>query len=193
MVSGPSGCGKGTVLKEVRKKQDLYYSVSMTTRDPREGEVDGVHYHFVSKAQFERLIAQNGVLEHAEYCGNYYGTPREAVETMRNEGKDVILEIEVVGAEQVRQNCPDAVLIFIAPPSLIELERRLRGRGTEKEEVIQQRIAEAVREMKCAVNYDYLVVNDKVETAAADILQIIAAEQIRHMNKEEKVKEVLES
>lgn len=193
VVSGPSGCGKGTVLKEVRKKQDLYYSVSMTTRDPREGEVDGVHYHFVSKAQFERLIAQNGVLEHAEYCGNYYGTPREAVETMRNEGKDVILEIEVVGAEQVRQNCPDAVLIFIAPPSLIELERRLRGRGTEKEEVIQQRIAEAVREMKCAVNYDYLVVNDKVETAAADILQIIAAEQIRHMNKEEKVKEVLES
>ena len=101
MISGPSGCGKGTVLKEVMKKQNLYYSISMTTRQPREGEVDGVHYHFVSKEQFETLIAQNGVLEHAEYCGNYYGTPREAVEIMRNEGKDVILEIEVVGAAQV--------------------------------------------------------------------------------------------
>lgn len=193
VISGPSGCGKGTVLKEVRKKQDLYYSISMTTRKPREGEVDGVHYHFVSKEQFEMLIAQNGVLEHAEYCGNYYGTPREAVETMRNEGKDVILEIEVVGAAQVRKNCPDAVSIFIAPPSLEELKRRLYGRGTESEETIQERIAQVDRELPCAVNYDYLVINDEVETAATEILQIIAAERIRHRNKEEKVKEVLES
>ena len=145
MISGPSGCGKGTVLKEVMKKQNLYYSISMTTRQPREGEVDGVHYHFVSKEQFETLIAQNGVLEHAEYCGNYYGTPREAVETMRNEGKDVILEIEVVGAAQVRENCPDAVSIFIAPPSIAELKRRLYGRGTESEETIQERIAQVDR------------------------------------------------
>lgn len=193
VVSGPSGCGKGTVLKEVMKKQNLYYSISMTTRQPREGEVDGVQYHFVSKEQFETLIAQNGVLEHAEYCGNYYGTPREAVETMRNEGKDVILEIEVVGAAQVRENCSDAVSIFIAPPSIAELKRRLYGRGTESEETIQERIAQIDRELPCAVHYDYLVINDEVEAAAEEILQIIAAERIRHRNKEEKVKEVLES
>ncbi|MDO4156198.1 MAG: guanylate kinase [Oscillospiraceae bacterium] len=193
VISGPSGCGKGTVLKEVMKKQNLYYSISMTTRQPREGEVDGVQYHFVSKEQFEMLIAQNGVLEHAEYCGNYYGTPREAVETMRNEGKDVILEIEVVGAAQVRENCPDAVSIFIAPPSIAELKRRLYGRGTESEETIQERIAQIDRELPCAVHYDYLVINDEVEVAAEEILQIIAAERIRHRNKKEKVKEVLES
>lgn len=193
VISGPSGCGKGTVLKEVMKKQNLYYSISMTTRQPREGEVDGVQYHFVSKEQFEMLIAQNGVLEHAEYCGNYYGTPREAVETMRNEGKDVILEIEVVGAAQVRENCPDVVSIFIAPPSIAELKRRLYGRGTESEETIQERIAQIDRELPCAVHYDYLVINDEVEVAAEEILQIIAAERIRHRNKEEKVKEVLES
>ena len=185
VISGPSGCGKGTVLKEVMKKQNLYYSISMTTRQPREGEVDGVQYYFVSKEQFEMLIAQNGVLEHAEYCGNYYGTPREAVETMRNEGKD--------GAAQVRENCPDAVSIFIAPPSIAELKRRLYGRGTESEETIQERIAQIDRELPCAVHYDYLVINDEVEVAAEEILQIIAAERIRHRNKKEKVKEVLES
>ncbi len=193
VVSGPSGCGKGTVLKEVMKKQDLYYSVSMTTREPREGEVNGVHYHFISKEQFEMMIAQNGVLEHAEYCGNYYGTPREVVEAMRNEGKDVVLEIEVVGAAQVRQNCPDAVFIFIAPPSMKELEHRLLGRGTEEGVVVQKRLEKAREELLYAPKYDYLVVNDSVEEAATDILQIIAAEQIRHRNKEEKVKEVLES
>lgn len=193
VVSGPSGCGKGTVLKEVMKKQDLYYSVSMTTREPREGEVNGVHYHFISKEQFEMMIAQNGVLEHAEYCGNYYGTPREAVEAMRNEGKDVVLEIEVVGAAQVRQNCPDAVFIFIAPPSMKELEHRLFGRGTEEIVVVQKRLEKAREELLYAPKYDYLVVNDSVEEAATNILQIIAAEQIRHRNKEEKVKEVLES
>ena len=105
VVSGPSGCGKGTVLKEVMQQQDLYYSVSLTTRAPRPGEVDGVQYHFVSKEQFEKMIARDEVLEHAEFCGNYYGTPRDAVEAMRNEGKNVILEIEVQGAQQVMQKC----------------------------------------------------------------------------------------
>ncbi len=116
-------------LKEVMQQQDLYYSVSLTTRAPRPGEVDGVQYHFVSKEQFEEMIARDEVLEHAEFCGNYYGTPRDAVEAMRNEGKNVILEIEVQGAQQVMQKCPDAVSIFIAPPSMTELEKRLRGRG----------------------------------------------------------------
>ena len=184
VVSGPSGCGKGTVLKEVMQQQDLYYSVSLTTRAPRPGEVDGVQYHFVSKEQFETMIAQDEVLEHAEFCGNYYGTPRDAVEAMRNEGKNVI---------QVMQKCPDAVSIFIAPPSMTELEKRLRGRGTEAEDVIQKRLATASGELKDAPNYKYLVVNDQVETAAQEILTILAAEQIHQINKEEKVKEVLES
>ena len=181
VVSGPSGCGKGTVLKEVMQQQDLYYSVSLTTRAPRPGEVDGVQYHFVSKEQFEEMIARDEVLEHAEFCGNYYGTPRDAVEAMRN------------GAQQVMQKCPDAVSIFIAPPSMTELEKRLRGRGTEAEEVIQKRLATASGELKDAPNYKYLVVNDQVETAAQEILTILAAEQIHQINKEEKVKEVLES
>ena len=155
VVSGPSGCGKGTVLKEVMQQQDLYYSVSLTTRAPRPGEVDGVQYHFVSKEQFEEMIARDEVLEHAEFCGNYYGTPRDAVEAMRNEGKNVILEIEVQGAQQVMQKCPDAVSIFIAPPSMTELEKRLRGRGTEAEEVIQKRLATASGELKDAPNYKY--------------------------------------
>lgn len=193
VVSGPSGCGKGTVLKEVMQQQDLYYSVSLTTRAPRPGEVDGVQYHFVSREQFETMIAQDEVLEHAEFCGNYYGTPRAAVETMRNEGKNVILEIEVQGAQQVLQKCPDAVSIFIAPPGMTELEKRLRGRGTEEESVIQKRLATAKEEVPYARKYNYLVINDQVETAAQEILAILAAEQIRQINKEEKVKEVLES
>ena len=193
VVSGPSGCGKGTVLKEVMQQQNLYYSVSLTTRAPRPGEVDGVQYHFVSKERFEEMIARDEVLEHAEFCGNYYGTPRDAVEAMRNNGKNVILEIEVQGAQQVMQKCPDAVSIFIAPPSMTELEKRLRGRGTEAEAVIQKRLATASGELKDAPNYKYLVVNDQVETAAQEILTILAAEQIHQINKEEKVKEILES
>lgn len=193
VISGPSGCGKGTVLNEVRKELELYYSVSMTTRAPREGEVNGVHYHFVSHEMFEERIAADGVLEYASYCGNYYGTPKQEVEEMRNAGKDVLLEIEVVGAAKVRQLCPDAVSIFIAPPSIKELERRLHKRGTEAEAVVQKRVAEAEREISCAKAYDYIVVNGALEEAVEEIKHIIYAERIRNMKKEEQIREVLES
>lgn len=127
VVSGPSGCGKGTVLSEVKKEIELSYSVSVTTREIREGEVDGVNYHYISKEKFENLISEEKVLEYTTYCGNYYGTLREEVEERRNQGQDVLLEIEVIGAANVKRLCPDAVLVFIAPPSIKELERRLKS------------------------------------------------------------------
>ena len=139
IVSGPSGVGKGTVLKELFKKRDLYYSVSATTRDPREGEVDGVHYHFMDVDEFRTMIAEDALLEHAEYAGNYYGTPKRYVDRAMDEGRDVVLEIELQGARQVCAKRPETIRIFIAPPSWAELERRLISRGTDSPEKIAQR------------------------------------------------------
>ncbi|MFR4393187.1 MAG: guanylate kinase [Ruminococcus callidus] len=147
VISGPSGCGKGTVLKEVLKNPDLYFSVSATTRDPRPGEVDGVNYRFMTNEAFEALIEQDGFLEYAGYCDHYYGSPKQPVEEQLAMGKSVILEIEVEGAMKVRAARPDAVFVFILPPSMTELENRLRGRGTEAEEVVQKRVAQARREL----------------------------------------------
>ena len=141
VVSAPSGCGKGTILGEILKDDSFYYSISATTRAPREGEQDGVNYHFITKEEFEQRIAQGGMLEYAQYCGNYYGTPKKEVEQMRDAGRDVILEIEVEGAMKVRALCPDAVFLFIAPPSVEELRRRLNKRGTEAAEVIEERVS----------------------------------------------------
>lgn len=144
IISGPSGVGKSTVLNELLKEYpDLYFSVSATTRAPRPGEVDGADYHFISREQFQQLISEDRLLEHAEYVGNYYGTPLDPVLEHLERGNDVILEIELQGARQVRQRCPEAALIFIAPPSFAELERRLRGRGTESEEKICRRMETA--------------------------------------------------
>lgn len=193
VVSGPSGCGKGTVLGEIKDKLGLCYSVSATTRAMREGEVDGVNYHYLQKSQFEKLIAEDKVLEYTTYCGNYYGTLREEVENKRNQGQDVLLEIEVVGAANVKRLCPDAVLIFIAPPSIHELERRLRKRGTETEEVIAERVSQAEREIKCAENYDYIIVNGELEKAVSDVSSVITAEKISAQNKEKIIVEVLNS
>ena len=194
IISGFSGAGKGTVVKELMKNYECYaLSISATTRNPRPGEENGREYFFKTKEEFEELIRQDALYEYAQYVDNYYGTPKAYVEEQLAAGKDVILEIEVQGAQQVMQKCPDAVSIFIAPPSMTELEKRLRGRGTEAEEVIQKRLATASGELKDAPNYKYLVVNDQVETAAQEILTILAAEQIHQINKEEKVKEVLES
>lgn len=180
VFSGPSGSGKGTVLKAaMEKSENLALSVSVTTRAPREGEVDGVHYIFYSKEQFEALIAEDGFLEWACFCENYYGTPKERIETLRNEGTDVILEIEVQGAMKVKQACPDAVLIFNLPPSRDELKNRLVGRNTDAPEVIEKRLKTAEWEVSQAKNYDYVIVNEVVDKTADALLSVIEGEKCK--------------
>lgn len=180
VVSAPAGCGKDTILNELFKKTDTAgYAVSATTRPPREGEIEGVHYHFLTKDVFSFLIESGEVLEYTEYCGNYYGTLKKSVENLLNEGKDAVLKIEVEGALNIKKMFPEACLVFILPPSWEELERRLRGRGTETEDVIVKRIAQAKVEFESAVNYDYLVVNDKLDVAVDDLLAIFRAEKHR--------------
>ncbi len=193
VVSAPSGCGKGTILAEILKDDRYFYSVSSTTRKPREGEVDGVNYNFLTKEQFEELIENDGMLEYACFCDNYYGTSKEMVEKKRLEGKHVILEIEVQGAMQVKEKCKDAVLIFIMPPSVSELERRLKKRGTESDDVIAKRVAQATEEIKVAHNYDYVVVNDGLEKAIEDFKIVILAEEHRASYAEEIINEVLKN
>ncbi len=181
VISGPSGVGKGTVRKALFEMQghNLEYSVSMTTRKMRPGEVDGKDYYFVSKEEFEQRIKENKFLEYAEFVGNYYGTPLDKVEEQLERGKEVVLEIEVEGALQVREKIQDAVLIFIVPPGKQALYDRLRSRGTEAEEVIEKRIEKANREFKVAYRYDYIVVNDEVENAADRIMAIVRAEHAK--------------
>ncbi len=179
VLTGPSGVGKGTVLKEVRGQRELYLSISATTRQPRPGEQDGVHYFFLTREQFEKKVAENGFLEHAEFSGNCYGTPAAPVDAQLDAGHDVLLEIEVQGAMQVHQKRPDTVRIFIAPPSFDELERRLVGRGTEQPEVVRRRLETARHELTMAEQFDYIVVNNTVEQAAADVLAILRAEKCR--------------
>ena len=179
IISGPSGVGKGTVLKELFKKRDMYYSVSATTRAPREGEMDGVHYHFMDVEEFRTMIAEDALLEHAEYAGNYYGTPKRYVDEAMDRGQDVILEIELQGARQVCAKRPETVRIFIGPPSWEELERRLVSRGTDSPEKIKQRLQQARVELDSVGEYDYLVINDSVEKAAAELDAILCAEHCR--------------
>ena len=181
VLSGPSGVGKGTVRKALFNMpgHNLEYSISMTTRKQRPGEVDGKDYYFVSREEFEQRIKDGKFLEHAEFVGNYYGTPLDLVEEKLQAGKEVVLEIEVQGALQVREKCPDAVFIFLAPPSKQALYDRLRSRGTETEEVIEQRVEKANKEFKLAYKYDYIVVNDTVENAADRIMAIIRAEHAK--------------
>lgn len=180
MVSAPAGCGKDTILNELFKCVDsVGYAVSATTRAPREGEVDGVHYHFLTREQFERKIAENEVLEYTEYCGNYYGTLRKSVDSLISQGKDAILKIEVQGAMNIRNKFPEACLVFILPPSWETLEQRLRNRGTETEEKIRERTAQARTELDFARNYDYLIVNDELEKAVSDLECVLRAEKLR--------------
>ena len=177
IMSGPSGVGKGTIREELMKKDDLnlHYSVSMTTRGMRPGEVNGREYYFVSREEFDQNIKNDNLLEWAEFVGNRYGTPRDKVEQMRNEGKNVMLEIEVNGTAQVLNKVHDegVISIFIAPPSLEELEKRLRGRGTESEEVIKSRVAKATQEFAFKDQYKYIVVNDDLSKAVDEVRQII--------------------
>lgn len=177
IISGPSGVGKGTVRRLVMadKSLNLAYSVSMTTRPRREHETPGVDYFYVTKEEFQKTLDEDGFLEHAQFVGNYYGTPKAYVEKLRNEGKNVLLEIEVEGAKQVISKChgSDVVTIFLIPPSMEDLEQRIRKRGTESEEVIQQRLAKAQRELELKYAYDYPVINDTVKSAADQIRKII--------------------
>ena len=175
VYTGASGVGKGTIMKMLLKRNpNLRLSISATTRKPRLGEQDGREYYFVSHERFDEMIAENGFLEHAEYVGNKYGTPKEPVFRMLDEGLDVILEIEVKGFLQIKKACPDCVTIFIAPPSFKELQLRLQGRGTESEEVIAERLRIAQEEMQHQHLFDYVVVNDDLERAVNEVLSIIA-------------------
>jgi len=181
VLSGPSGVGKGTVRKAVFSRPDakFEYSISMTTRKPREGEVDGVDYFFKTKEEFEKLIEEGKLLEYAEYVGNYYGTPIDYVKETLDSGKDVFLEIEVQGAKQVREKLPEGLFIFLMPPSLDELRNRIVGRGTESVDLIHNRMEAARKEIELTSMYDYVVVNDDVERAVDKINCIVQAEHCR--------------
>lgn len=182
VISAPSGCGKGTILAEIFKRMDnLHYSVSATTRLPRVGEVDGVNYYFSTREQFEDMIHNDGMLEYAEFCGNYYGTPKEKVLEKLDAGISVILEIETIGAMKVKEAYPEAVLIFILPPSVDTLRQRLIGRGTEALDVIEKRVGEAEAEIKKAYNYDFVIINDDL-TEAVDGLETIM-KSVKYMTK----------
>ena len=179
VISGPSGVGKGTVLKEVVKDPELNigYSISMTTREKRPGEENGVNYYFVTRDEFHKAVEDGELLEWTEFVGNCYGTPIKEVERLKNEGKNVLLEIEQDGCSQVRKKVPDTLSIFIIPPSMEELERRIRSRKTEPEEIVQQRLAKAAKEMNNLKDYKYVVCNEDVKLAA-DIIRVII---LRHM------------
>lgn len=180
VFTGPSGTGKGTILSQVLEKDaHLCVSVSATTRQPREGEQHGVHYWFLSKADFEKQIKQDEFLEHACYVGNYYGTLEQPVNDQLESGNDVILEIEVQGAMQIHEKRPDAVMVFVAPPSIEALSGRLHGRGTETEDKIAARLARAEEELSYKNRFDYVIINDILEDAVADLCAILRAERCR--------------
>lgn len=179
VLSGPSGVGKGTICKKLLENIDLEISVSATTRNPREGEIEGVSYFFVNHDRFEDMIQKGEFLEHAEVFGNYYGTPKQKVLDKLAWGKDVLLEIDVQGAMQVKENYPENITIFVCPPSLATLKHRLAGRGTESEESLNQRIAKALTEIEMLKNYDYYIVNDELEDAVKNVKSIIYAEHHR--------------
>ncbi|WP_405102307.1 guanylate kinase [Oceanobacillus sp. FSL H7-0719] len=194
ILSGPSGVGKGTVRKKLfEEKTDLQYSISMTTRDMRPGEADGVDYFYRSKEDFEQMIENGQLLEYAKYVNNYYGTPRAYVEETLANGKDVFLEIEVQGALQVKKNFPQGVFIFLFPPSLDELKNRIEGRGTESQELVLNRLKEARTEIEMMHAYDYVVVNDDVNLAVDRVKSIIQSEHLRRERVEKQYKKILEA
>ena len=194
VISAPSGTGKGAILDDFNSKyfdDKIIYSVSATTRSPRPGEQEGVNYYYISKEDFQSKISNGGFLEYAEFCDNFYGTPKDAVMNALNSGIDVILEIETVGAQKVKQNYPDAVMIFVLPPSVEELEARLRGRGTETEESLIKRLETAKKELLLAPNYDYVIVNDIVEDASYKLNLIIKSQRLKTKNNKNTITEVL--
>ncbi len=193
VISGFSGAGKGTLVKKLMEKYDEYaLSISMTTRAPRPGERDGVEYFFTDKEHFEETIRENGLIEYAVYCGNYYGTPREYVENQLEAGKNVILEIEIQGALKIKEQFPESLLIFLTPPSGEELKRRLEGRGTESTEVIAKRLARAVEESEGVEAYDYVVVNDKLEECVEEVHGLVDAARRAPVRQKTFIKEIRE-
>ena len=194
VVSGFSGSGKGTIMKELMKKYSEQYalSISATTRSPRPGETDGVEYFFKTREEFETMIAAEELIEHAQYVGNYYGTPRSYVEEQLEAGKDVILEIEIQGALKVKKRFPDTLLLFVTPPSAEELKNRLVGRGTEAMDVIESRLARALEEAEGVEEYDYLVVNDVLEECVEEVHSIIQNEHYRVSRNTEFISEMRE-
>ena len=192
IISGPSGSGKDTVLAELfRNRPDLLFSISSVTRPMRSGEREGEKYNFISREKFEYMIKNDMLLEHNVCVDNYYGTPREPVERAIAEGKDIIIEVDVNGAAQIRGKMPEAVSIFIMPPSFEELKRRLRGRGTESEELIEKRLNSALGEIKRATEYDYIIVNDNITAAADDILSVILSSSFKTDRQKNIIDEVL--
>ncbi|MFD2638217.1 guanylate kinase [Piscibacillus salipiscarius] len=194
ILSGPSGVGKGTVRKRLfEEDSDLQYSISVTTRNPRDGEENGVDYFFKSREQFEQMIEQDELIEYAEYVGNYYGTPKQYVEDTLKQGKDVFLEIEVQGAMKVRESFPQGVYIFLFPPSLDELKNRIINRGTESEDLIRNRLLEAKKEIDMMDAYDYVVVNDEIENAVHRIQSIVISEHCKRERVSKQYKKALGS
>lgn len=193
VFSAPSGCGKGTMLAQILKNGNYHCSVSATTRQPRENEKDGVNYYFISNEEFEQKIKEDAFLEYAGYCNHYYGTLLSEVDDYLEKGTDIILEIEVQGAMKVMQKRPEAISVFVMPPSIKELRRRLKKRGTETDEVIEKRISEATGEIAQAGKYDYIIVNNVLEDAVDDFCALMRAERLKSEFSDDIINEVLEN
>ncbi len=192
VLVGPSGSGKGTVLKEfLKESNNTFLSISATTRAPREGEENGVHYHFISKEKFLENISNNMMLEYATYCDNMYGTPKQAVDQHINNGENVILEIEMQGAKQIKKMYPESILVFIIPPNLKVLRERLIGRGTESIEIVEKRMNTALKELEFFKECDYVIINDTVENAVSNLRSIVNANSLKVKNMNEFIEGVI--